>query len=58
MNRHRILVVDDHPLFRKGVTQLLAMEPDLEVVGEAGDHARALQLAGSRPDTARPASQG
>jgi len=46
MNSHRILVVDDHPLFRKGVTQLLAMEPDLEVVGEAGDHARAVQLAG------------
>ena len=45
MNRHRILVVDDHPLFRKGVAQLLAMAPELEVVGEAGDCAQALALA-------------
>ena len=34
--KHTILVVDDHPLFRKGVIQLLGMEPSFEVVGEAG----------------------
>jgi two-component system nitrate/nitrite response regulator NarL len=43
--RHTILVVDDHPLFRKGVVQLLAMDPALEVVGEAGDYAAAVRLA-------------
>jgi two-component system nitrate/nitrite response regulator NarL len=43
--RHKVLVVDDHPLFRKGVTQLLAMEPSIEVVGEAGTQAEALELA-------------
>jgi len=32
---NRILIIDDHPLFRKGVAQLIAMAPHLEVVGEA-----------------------
>ena len=43
--RNTVLVVDDHPLFRKGVVQLLAMEPSIEVVGEAGNSAQALALA-------------
>ena len=30
-----VLIIDDHPLFRKGVRQLLDLEPSLEVVGEA-----------------------
>jgi two-component system nitrate/nitrite response regulator NarL len=44
-SRHTVLVVDDHPLFRKGVVQLLAMEPTIDVVGEAGNCAQALALA-------------
>jgi two-component system nitrate/nitrite response regulator NarL len=49
--RHTVLVVDDHPLFRKGVMQLLAMEPSIEVIGEAGNRAQALDLVRSRePD--------
>ncbi len=32
---NRILIIDDHPLFRKGVSQLIAMAPQLELVGEA-----------------------
>jgi two-component system nitrate/nitrite response regulator NarL len=32
---NRILVIDDHPLFRKGVSQLIAMAPHLQLVGEA-----------------------
>jgi len=32
----RILVIDDHPLFRAGVTAILTSESDLHVVGEAG----------------------
>lgn len=43
--KHTILVVDDHPLFRKGVIQLLAMEPSFEVVGEAGHFDEAVRLA-------------
>ncbi|HZN23624.1 MAG TPA: response regulator transcription factor, partial [Burkholderiales bacterium] len=33
----RILLVDDHTLFRSGVKALLARQPDFEVVGEASD---------------------
>jgi two-component system nitrate/nitrite response regulator NarL len=43
-SRNTVLVVDDHPLFRRGVVQLLAMEPSIEVVGEAGNRAQALAL--------------
>jgi two-component system, NarL family, nitrate/nitrite response regulator NarL len=49
--KHTILVVDDHPLFRKGVIQLLRLEPDFEVVGEAGDYRTAVELAAQKePD--------
>ena len=34
---NRILVIDDHPLLRKGVGQLIAMAPHLELVGEASN---------------------
>lgn len=40
--RIRILLVDDHGLFRKGVSSLLASQKDMEVVGEAGDGLAAL----------------
>ncbi|RFQ09425.1 response regulator, partial [Pseudomonas sp. ATCC 13867] len=35
MTAPRILLVDDHPMMRKGVIQLLEFEEDLRVVGEA-----------------------
>jgi len=41
----RVLVVDDHALFRRGLEMVLAQEEDIEVVGEAGDGAQAVQLA-------------
>lgn len=41
----RVLVVDDHALFRRGLEMVLAAEPDMEVVGEAGDGAQAIDLA-------------
>ena len=40
----RILLVDDHALVRRGVRLILEQEPDLSVVGEAGDGAEALAL--------------
>ncbi|MDT0566305.1 response regulator transcription factor [Streptomyces sp. DSM 3412] len=47
----RILVVDDHPVVRDGLTALLATQPDFSVVGEAGTGAEALrQTAVLRPD--------
>lgn len=41
MNRIRILVVDDHPIVRSGITSVLASQADFDVVGEAenGDEA-------------------
>ncbi|MDQ5907995.1 MAG: Two-component system response regulator NarL [Pseudomonadota bacterium] len=40
-----ILVIDDHPLMRKGIVQLVTMEASLRLVGEAGDGQRGLDLA-------------
>lgn len=51
--RKRILIVDDHPMMRDGLRQLIANEPDLEVCGEAEDGPAALALAESlQPDIA------
>lgn len=41
----RILLADDHRIFRAGLRPLLAAEPDLEVVAEAENGLRALELA-------------
>jgi DNA-binding NarL/FixJ family response regulator len=43
--RMRILIVDDHALFRVGIRQILEHEPDLEVVAEADDSRTALDAA-------------
>jgi len=40
----RILLVDDHPLLRQGIAQILEAEPDLEVAGQASDAEEALSM--------------
>jgi DNA-binding NarL/FixJ family response regulator len=51
MNPIRVLLVDDQPLFREGLRTLLAAQPGLEVVGEAGNGEEAVRLALSlRPE--------
>ena len=35
--KQKVLIVDDHPLVRQGIAQLINQEPDLKVCGEAGD---------------------
>lgn len=45
MEKIRVMLVDDHTLFRAGVTMLLQMEPDMVVIGEANDGELALELA-------------
>ena len=37
MTKIRVLLADDHSLFRKGIARILNTQPDFEVVGEAGD---------------------
>ncbi len=47
----RIMVVDDHPVVRRGIAALLETEPDLELVAEADDGRRAIQeFRTHRPD--------
>ncbi len=41
----RVLLTDDHTLFRQGVRTLLAAEPDFEIAGEAGNAADAVTLS-------------
>ncbi len=40
-----LLVIDDHPLLRKGVSQLIALAPEMRLVGEAADGTEGLRLA-------------
>jgi DNA-binding NarL/FixJ family response regulator len=42
----RVLIVDDHALFRRGLEMVLADEDDIEVVGEGGDGQEAVEKAG------------
>jgi len=49
MERIRLLLIDDHTLFRDGLSRLLAVEPDLEVVAGCGTVAEALQTIGRQP---------
>jgi len=44
-NKIRILVADDHPIFRDGLRKLLEAEPDFCVIGEASDGQEAVKLA-------------
>jgi two-component system nitrate/nitrite response regulator NarL len=42
-NRVRVLVADDHPVYREGIVRAVKERPDLEFVGEAGDGREALE---------------
>lgn len=51
MGKIRVLLADDHTLFRQGVRTLLGAEPDMEVVGEASNGVEAAAKAAElRPD--------
>lgn len=44
MKKTRIVIVDDHPIVRQGLTQLLAEQSDFDVIGEASDAGGAMDL--------------
>ena len=47
----RLLIADDHPVVRDGLSGMFAADPDFSVVGEAGDGSQALRVADAvRPD--------
>jgi DNA-binding NarL/FixJ family response regulator len=51
MSKTRILLADDHTLFRQGIRTLISAEQDMEVVGEASNGGEAVDRAGEiRPD--------
>ena len=51
MAKIRILLTDDHTLFRQGIRTLLSNESDIEVVGEAANGSESVeQIASLRPD--------
>ena len=64
MKKIRIVIADDHTIFRQGLRMLLAQEDDMEVVGEAADGIEALELAKKHKpdiillDIAMPAMDG
>ncbi|MBV6395826.1 MAG: Transcriptional regulatory protein LiaR [Anaerolineales bacterium] len=51
MTRYRVLLADDHALFREGLSGIIALQPDMEVAGEANDGLEAVVKAEAlRPD--------
>ena len=47
LQKIKIILVDDHPLVREGLVNLISQQPDFEVCGEAGSEPQALELIGS-----------
>src|SRR5688572_31470104 len=48
-HRTRVVIIDDHPIVRRGLAELVASMPDLEMVGEAESYIRALELLQTTP---------
>jgi DNA-binding NarL/FixJ family response regulator len=51
-SKAKVMLVDDHPILRHGLAMLINLDPDMEVIAEAGDGEEALAIlkAGHHPD--------
>jgi len=45
----RVVIVDDHPVVRFGLSAIISLQPDMDVVGEAGSGEEACSLCASQP---------
>ncbi|HEX2904836.1 MAG TPA: response regulator transcription factor [Jatrophihabitans sp.] len=53
LKRIRVFLLDDHEIVRRGIADLLSADPEIEIVGEAGNAAEALaRIPAARPDVA------
>ncbi|UTV27080.1 response regulator [Photobacterium atrarenae] len=51
MTHWKLMIVDDHPLIRRGISQLLSFEPEFDIIAEASNGSDAVRLAGDHePD--------
>ena len=47
--KERVVIVDDHPLFRERLAELINQELDMEICGEAKDAQQAIELIATHP---------
>ncbi len=51
MDKIRVLLAEDHTIVRKGISEFVQREPDMEVVGEVGDGEEAIKMTAElQPD--------
>src|SRR4029079_5500611 len=49
MHRTRVVIIDDHPIVRRGLAELVSSMPDLQTVGEAESYTAALEVLARTP---------
>ena len=50
-SKAKVMLVDDHPILRHGMAMLINLNPDMEVIAEAGDREEALAILKAGPSS-------